>query len=240
MHPALIAQAAATAAAMMPGRFFLGLGTGENLNEHILGDPWPPSSVRLAMLEEAMQVIQLLWQGGSQCHQGRYYTVEDARLYTLPDELPPIMIAAAGTQAAELAGRCADGLINVAPVAEVVEKFSAAGGAGKPCYGQMTVCWAQEEKEARRIAHEWWPTSALGGELFVELKTPAHFEQAVQLAREEDVAQAIVCGPDPQRHLNEIKKFLNAGYDHLYVHQVGPDQEGFFRFYEREILPHVP
>ena len=239
IHPAIIAQAAATTAAMMPGRFFLGVGTGENLNEHILGNQWPPPAVRLEMLEEAITVIRLLWSGGSCSHRGRYYTVEDARVYTLPDELPPLMVAAMGNQAAALAGRHGDGLINVAPVAEILQTFRTAGGVGKPSYGQVTVCWAQDEKTARRTVHEWWPTAALGGELFTEIKTPTLFAQAAQLVREDDVAQAIVCGPDPERHLMKIREYLDAGYDHVYVHQIGPDQEGFFRFYERAIFPRV-
>ena len=236
-HPAIIAQAAATAAAMMAGRFFLGVGSGENLNEHILGDRWPPADVRQEMLEEAIQVIRLLWQGGSQNHHGRYYTVEDARIFTLPPEPPPIMVAAGGPKAAELAGGVGDGLIATSPQAELVQQFDAAGGAGKPRYGQVAVCWAQDEAEATRTAFEWWPNAAVKGQLSQDLPTPSHFEQAVGMVREEDVAQAIICGPDPERHVTAIRQFVDAGFDHVYVHQIGPDQEGFFRFYEREVLP---
>jgi coenzyme F420-dependent glucose-6-phosphate dehydrogenase len=236
IHPAIIAQAAATTAAMMPGRFFLGVGTGENLNEHILGDHWPPADERREMLEEAVEVIRLLWQGGLQSFQGAHYTVENARLYTLPDEPPPIIVAAAGPESAELAGRIGDGLISTAPEAELREKFEAAGGRGKPCYGQVHVCWAADEATARRTAFEQWPTTAIKGELGQELALPRYFEQAAGMLREEDVAKLIVCGPDPERHLAEIRKFAEAGFDYVYVHQVGPDQEGFFRFYEREIL----
>ena len=237
IHPAIVAQAAATAAAMMPGRFFLGVGTGENLNEHILGDRWPSADVRQEMLEEAIRVIRLLWQGGSRDHRGRYYTVENARIYTLPEELPPIMVAASGPQAAELAGRIGDGLIATSPRAELVQRFEAAGGAGKPRYGQVTVCWAEDEAEAKRTAHEWWPNTAVKGQLSQDLPTPSHFEQAAGMVREEDVAEALICGPDPERHVAAIRQFVDAGFDHVYVHQVGPDQEGFFRFYEREVLP---
>lgn len=237
IHPAIIAHAAATVAAMMPGRFFLGVGTGENLNEHILGDRWPPHDVRSEMLEEAVAVIRLLWQGGEQTHRGRHYTVENARLYTLPEEPPPIMVAGSGPRAARLAGRIGDGLINTAPDAEVRETFERAGGAGKPRYAQMTVCWAADEAQARRTAFEIWPNGGLKGELSQELPTPAHFEQAAKLVTEEMVAEEVVCGPDPERHIAKIQAYVDAGYDHIYVHQVGPDQEGFFRFYEREILP---
>ena len=237
IHPAIIAQAAATSAAMMPGRFFLGVGTGENLNEHIVGHRWPPYDVRLERLEEAVQVIRLLWQGGTQTHRGRYYTVENACIYTLPDEPPPIMVAASGPRGAKAAGRIGDGFITTAPKAELLDQFEAGGGAGKPRYGQVAVCWAKDEASARRTVHEIWPNIAVKGELTQEIPTPAHFEQAAAMVREDDVAQLVPCGPDPERHIAAVKEFVDAGYDHVYLHQIGPDQEGFFQFYEREVLP---
>jgi G6PDH family F420-dependent oxidoreductase len=235
-HPAVIAHAAATSAALVPGRFFLGVGTGENLNEHVLGDRWPVGSVRLEMLSEAIDVIRLLWQGGYQSHHGEHYTIEQARLYTLPDELPPLLVAAGKPDAARLAGEKGDGLISTSPDAELVEEFEAAGGAGKPRYGQITVCWADDEAEARRTALEWWPNAALPGELSQELALPRHFEQAAELVTEADVAEKVVCGPDPSAHLELIETYAEAGYDHVYVHQVGPDQYGFLDFCGREIL----
>jgi coenzyme F420-dependent glucose-6-phosphate dehydrogenase len=237
IHPAIIAQAAATSALMMPGRFFLGVGTGENLNEHILGNRWPAHDMRQAMLEEAIEIMRILWQGDPLTYRGVYYTVENARIYSLPDQAPPILMAASGPRAAEAAGRIADGLVTTTPDAELLKRFEAAGGSGKPSYGQLTVCWAQDEALARRTAYEYWPTAAVKGELTQELPTPAHFEQAAKMVREEDVAQAIICGPDPERHIDAVKEFVTAGFEHVYVHQVGPDQEGFFRFYEREVLP---
>lgn len=239
IHPAIIAQAAATSAAMMPGRFFLGVGTGENLNEHILGDRWPAHDIRLEMLEESIEVIRLLWQGGSQSHRGMYYEVENARIYTLPDELPPIMVAASGPKAADGAGRFGDGLISTSPEKEIVEKFAKAGGKGKPVYGQYTVCWATDEKEARKTAYEWWPNAAIKGELSQELPMPAHFEQAAEMVDEDDVAEVILCGPDPEAHIKKIREYEDAGFTHVYVHQVGPDQEGMINFYRREVLPKV-
>jgi coenzyme F420-dependent glucose-6-phosphate dehydrogenase len=236
IHPAIIAQAAATVASMMPGRFFLGVGTGENLNEHILGDRWPPHDIRLEMLEEAVEVIRLLWQGGSQSHHGKYYTVENARLYTLPEQLPRIVVAAAGPRAAKAAGRFGDGLCSTAPEAKIIKEYTSAGGKG-PRYGQLTVCWAASEAEAKRTARKIWPNAALGGELSQELPTPAHFEQATSSTTEEQVAESVICGPDPQRHAASIKQYIDAGFDHIYVHQVGPDQAGFINFYQREILP---
>jgi G6PDH family F420-dependent oxidoreductase len=236
MHPAIVAHAAATAAALMPGRFFLGLGTGENLNEHVHGDRWPEGEVRLEMLAEAIEVIRLLWQGGYRSHRGRHYTVEQARLYTLPDEPPPIAVAAGKPDAAKLAATAGDGLVGTAPDAELLREFEAAGGAGKPRYGQLTVCWAEDEAQARKTALEWWPNAALPGDLTQELALPRHFEQAARLVTEDQVSEQVVCGPDPEAHRAAIAEFAETGYDHVYVHQVGPDQEGFLDFYAREIL----
>jgi G6PDH family F420-dependent oxidoreductase len=237
IHPAIIAQAAATSAAMMPGRFFLGVGSGENLNEHILGDHWPVPDERLEMLEEAIAVLRLLWQGGYQTHRGKHYTVEKARLYTLPDEPPPIAVAAAQPEAAKLAGRLGDAFVGVAPDEELLQKFEQAGGKGKPRYGQLTVCWAESEEDALRTAHEVWPNAGLEGPLSQELAIPEHFEAAAELVTPEKVAETVVCGPDADLHVEKLREYEQAGYDHVYVHQVGRDQEGFFRFYEREVLP---
>ena len=236
-HPAIVAQAAATCAAMMPGRFFLGVGSGENLNEHILGEGWPSAPVRQDMLEEAIEVIRLLWQGGEHSFHGAHYTVDHARLYTLPPQPAELFVAASGQQAAELAGRAGDGLISTSPDASVVETFTSNGGGNKPRYGQLTVCWAADEQSAVRTAREWWSSAAVPGELSQELPLPRHFEQATQLVRDEDIARAVVCGPDAAKHREKIQEFVDAGFSHVYVHQVGPDQAGFFSFYEREVLP---
>jgi G6PDH family F420-dependent oxidoreductase len=238
-HPAIIAHAAASAAALMPGRFLLGVGTGENLNEHILGDRWPPPDVRREMLEEALEVIRCLWQGGVRDHRGRHYTVENARLYTLPDEPPPILVAASGPKAAELAGRLGDGLIATSADAELVRRFRQAGGGRKPRYAEVTVCWARSEAAARRTARERWPIAALSGPLVTELALPSHFEAAAKVVTEDAIAKEIVCGPDPERHVAAIRRYAEAGYDHVWVHQVGPDQEGFLDFYQREVLPRL-
>ncbi len=235
IHPAVIAQAAATAAALMPGRFLLGVGSGENLNEHILGDYWPAVDERQEMLEEAIEVIRLLWQGGSRTHRGAHYRVESARVYSLPDELPPIAVAAAGELAAKLAARAGDALISTAPDASLVDSYRSAGGDG-PRYGQLTVCWARSEQEAVRTALEWWPNAALQGELGQELPLPRHFEQAAANVDEQAIREAVVCGPDVDRWLEKITEFEDAGFDHVFFHQVGPDQDGFFEFAERELL----
>jgi G6PDH family F420-dependent oxidoreductase len=237
IHPAIVAQAAATSACLLPGRFLLGVGTGENLNEHILGGAWPSATVRREMLDEAIEVMRALWKGDDTNHRGRHYTVENARIYSLPKQPPPIFVAASGEQAAELAGRAGDGLVATAPNKDVVKTFEQAGGNGKPRYAEFTVCWAKDEASARKTAHEIWSTAGVPGELSQELPLPRHFEQAAQMVREEDVAKTVPCGPDPERHREAIQKYVDAGFDHVAVHQVGPDQEGFFRFYEREILP---
>ncbi|HWO15570.1 MAG TPA: TIGR03557 family F420-dependent LLM class oxidoreductase [Solirubrobacterales bacterium] len=239
IHPAIVAQAAATAAALMPGRFSLGVGSGENLNEHILGDRWPPVPQRQERLEEAIEVIRLLWEGGLKSHRGRYFRVDNARIYSLPDEPPPILVAVAGSRSVDLAARVGDGLIGTAPVAESVERFRRNGGEGKPTYGQLHVCWAESEEEAMRTALEWWPNGAISGSHFLELPLPSHFEEATELVREEDIAKSIVCGPDPERHIAAIREYIEAGYDHVYVHQVGSGQKGFFDFYERVVLPEL-
>lgn len=239
IHPAIIAQAAATAAAMMPGRFFLGVGSGENLNEHILGDHWPPAPIRLEMLEEAVEVMRLLWEGEEVSHYGTYYIVENARVYTLPEEPPPIYVASAGKISAQLAGRIGDGLISVAPVKEILQNFDEGGGEGKPRYGKVDVCWAPSEEQGRRTAYEQWTNTGVKGELNQELATPKLMEQAAGMVTEDDVAKKVVCGPDAEKHLQEIRKYADMGYDHVYIHQIGPDQDGFFRFYSEKVLPEL-
>jgi G6PDH family F420-dependent oxidoreductase len=237
IHPALVAQAAATCALLMEGRFFLGLGTGENLNEHIVGQGWPETEVRQERLLEAVQVIRLLWEGENCSHRGRHFTVENARLYSRPDTPPPLLLAVGGPASAEFAGRLADGMIGTDPARDLVARFDRAGGAGKPRYGELTVCWNRSEAAARRIAKAVWPTAAMESSLSWELPLPAHFEAVADLVTEDAVAESIVCGPDPERHLAAIGKYADAGYDHICIHQVGPDQTGFMRFYERDILP---
>ncbi|MPZ22692.1 MAG: TIGR03557 family F420-dependent LLM class oxidoreductase [Dehalococcoidia bacterium] len=237
IHPAIIAQAAATSAVMMPGRFFLGVGTGEALNEHILGQQWPPANRRLEMLEEAIEVIRLLWQGGYKSHYGRFYTVENARIYTLPESPPPVVVAASGPESAELAGRVGDAFCSTSPDEEVVRRFNDTGGAGKPRYGMVTVCWASDEASARVTALKQWPNAAIGGQLSQELALPLFYEQAAETVTEDHIAEFIACGPDAEKHIEMINKYAAGGFDHICVHQVGPDQEGFFGFYQREIMP---
>jgi G6PDH family F420-dependent oxidoreductase len=237
IHPAVIAQAAATAADIMPDRFFLGVGTGECLNEHILGKRWPPYSERLEMLKEAIAVIRDLWRGEIVNRGGKYFTVENARIYTLPEALPPIYVAASGSDSATAAGELGDGLISTTPDKDIVRGFNEAGGKSKPRFGQMTVCWAATEQKAKEIALKQWPTGAIPGTVKMELALPSQLESAARLVKKDDIAKEIVCGPDPEAHLHEIRNYARAGFDHIYIHQVGPEQEECIRFYEREIFP---
>src|SRR5581483_809602 len=188
------------------------------------------------MLEEAVALMRDLWRGDLVSHRGKHYTVDRARIYSLPDEPPPIAVAAAAPAAAELAARIGDGFVSTAPDGDLDSKFDAGGGKGKPRYGQLTVCWAESEDEAVQTALEWWPNAALKGDLGQELALPSMFEAAATMVDEDAIADAVVCGPDPELHRKKIAEFEQAGFDHVYVHQVGPDQDGFMRFYEREIL----
>ena len=237
INPAIIAQASATAAVMMGGRFFLGVGTGEYLNEHITGRHWPPASERLEMLQEAIEIIRLLWKGGWQSHHGKYFVVEDARIYTLPAKPPRIMMAASKPRSAEMAGQIADGLISFEPKSDLVRRFESTGGSGKPRYGQLTVCYAPSRQEAQRIVRKHWPNAGIGGSLMTDLALPTQFDEIVSLIRPETITEGMPLGPEPDDHLAGIKEFIDAGFDHVYVHQVGPHQREFFSFYADKILP---
>jgi G6PDH family F420-dependent oxidoreductase len=237
IHPAIVAQAAATSACMMPGRFFLGVGTGENLNEHVLGDKWPPPDERIEMLEEAIGVMRLLWEGGEHTERGKHYTVERARLYTLPDEPMEIYVAADKPIAAELGGRLGDGLISTGPESEVASAFDGAGGKGKPKLGMLKVAYDRDAKAAVKRVKELWPNSGLKGTLSQELPTPSDFEAAAEMVTEDDLAEATPHGPDPQQYLEAIEEYEQAGYTHVYVHQIGDNQEEFLQFAQRELIP---
>ena len=237
IHPAVIAQAAATSAILLEGRFVLGLGTGEALNEHILGDRWPAAETRLEMLEEAVEVIHQLWRGGMQSHRGRHYQVENARIYDLPEQTPQIMISGFGPKSTRLAARIGDGYCNVEPDADAVRLFRSEGGEEKVVAGGMKACVAEDEGRARATVHRLWPSEALPGELAQLLPTPAHFEQASLLVSPEQASESVPCGPDIDRHLEAVAAYADAGFDELYIQQIGPEQERFFELYATEILP---
>jgi len=237
IHPAVIAQAAATSAVLCDNRFVLGVGSGEALNEHILGDPWPPADVRLAMLTEAVEVIRTLHSGRQVSFDGDYYTVHNARIYTMPDQPVPVYISGLGPKAAELAGRIGDGFICTKPDKSLVRAFRSAGGDGKPTQAGFKVCWADSEEQGVQTVSRLWPNSFLPGELSQVLPQPAHFEQASQLVRPEMIADTVPCGPDPQRHLQSLQEYAEAGFDEVYVSQIGPEQDAFFRAWAEQVLP---
>ena len=189
------------------------------------------------MLEEAIDVIRRLWTGDEVDHRGRYFTVENARVFTRPSQPPPILMAAGGPSAATSAGEHGDGLIATSPDAALVEGFRAGGRAPEgPRLGQVTVSWAPSEAEARKTALRWWPNAAIHGAASQELARPADFEALVKDVTEEQIAQAIVCGPDPAPYREAIDAYANAGFDHVYLHQVGADQGGFLDFARRHLL----
>ena len=237
IHPAVLAQAAATSAAMLPGRFRFGVGSGENLNEHILGDAWPPTDVRLAMLEEAISLMRELWKGEAVTWDGDFYTVHNARIYTTPpDGSVPVPVSGFGEKAVQLAARVGDGFVSTSPNKEHVDVYTSAGGSGVKMAG-LKVCWGEDEEACKKLAHQLWPTSAVSGELSQELPMPAHFEQASSWVTPDDVAESITCGPSAAKHIEAIQEYVDAGFDEVYVSQVGPEQEGFLDFYQREVLP---
>jgi G6PDH family F420-dependent oxidoreductase len=235
-HPAIVAQAAATVAILSDDRFVLGLGAGENLNEHVVGEGWPSPPICHEMLEESVVIIRQLWEGGEHSFHGRYLALEQARLYTLPARPPEIAIAAGGSQAARLAADAGDALITVEPSSDLVGEYQQAGGTGSR-YGQVALCWAKTEDEAVEVALEQQRYAVPGWKVMAELPVPASFDAATRTVREEDITRVVACGPDPERHVEAIRRFTEAGYDRVAVLQVGPDQEGFLSFFQEELRP---
>lgn len=238
-HPAVIAQAAATSAVLLDGRFTLGVGSGEALNEHILGGPWPTADVRLEMLEEAVDVIRELWTGEVVNHRGRHYTVDSARIYTLPDRAPEIYVSGFGPKATDLAGRIGDGYISTTPDDELLGRFREAGGQGKTAQVGFKVCYAETEDGAGAIAHRLWPNSAVPGELAQVLPSPRHFEQTAELVTREMVQDKVVCGPDADAHLAAYEPFLEAGFDEVYVANMGPHYRQMISLHGEQVLPRL-
>ncbi|MCU4750397.1 TIGR03557 family F420-dependent LLM class oxidoreductase [Halobacteria archaeon AArc-curdl1] len=239
IHPVNVAHAVATVQVMADGRFTFGVGTGENLNEHVVGERWPEHPVRLEMLEESMAVMRELWTGENVSYHGNHYTVENAKLFTVPETVPDIVVSAFGPMTARMAATEGDGLWTVGPQESVIEPYQDSGGDG-PTYTQLDVCYAETEDEAIDTVYEQWPNGALPGELSQELATPAHFEQATQLVEKEDIAAgSTVTDPDPDAHLDSLQQAVDAGFDHIYVHQIGTDEEPALEFYEREVLPQI-
>jgi G6PDH family F420-dependent oxidoreductase len=243
IHPAILAQATATTAELFgtvngKSRFHFGVGTGEALNEHILGDKWPVPEERFSMLEEAVALIRELWKGETVDHDGQHYVVENARIYTTPPAIPDVLVSAFGPKAIEVAARIGDGFITTSPSADDIAAYRKHGGKGRT-QGGVKVCWHEDKQQAVKIAHKYWRNSGVPGQLSQDLPTPTHFDQASELVTEEMTAESVPCGPDPEVHVTAIQEYVDAGFDEVYVAQMGPDQEGMIRFYEREVLPRL-
>ncbi len=236
-HPAVVAQAAATAALLSGGRFTLGVGTGEDLNEHILGQRWPPAEERLDMLEEAVSVMRELFSGRLISHAGEHYTVDTARLYSVPDNPPQILMSGFGEKAIKMAAHIADGYVCVQPNADFVRLYRESGGGDRLVQGGLKVCWAADETQARKTMHRLWPNDEIPGEAAQLLPLPRHFRELAELITEDMISAP--CGPDPAVHLAGIRAYREAGFDEVYVGQVGPEAEGFFDFYASQVLPRL-
>ena len=243
IHPAILAQATATTAELFgtvngKSRFHFGVGTGEALNEHILGDKWPVPEERFSMLEEAVALIRELGKGETVDHDGQHYVVENARIYTTPPVAPDILVSAFGPKAIEVAARIGDGFITTSPSADDIATYRKHGGKGRT-QGGVKVCWHEDKQQAVKIAHKYWRNSGVPGQLAQDLPTPTHFDQASELVTEQMTADSVTCGNDPDEHVKAIQEYVDAGFDEVYVAQLGPDQEGMIRFYEREVLPRL-
>lgn len=235
-HPTMVAQAAATCSSITDGRFFLGVGTGEWLNEHVIGGAWPPVDVRREMLAEAVGIMRRLWTGETVDHRGRYFTVDSARVFTEPAAPIEVIWAAAGPESAAAAAEHADGLWSTSPDPDVVGAYRSGGGTG-PVYGQVTVCWASEREDAVKTALQVWPNAGVPGQLSQDLATWVEFEQVGELVTAEMITERIPCGPDPAPVVEQVRAYEDAGFDHIHFHQVGPDQRGFVDFWTSELAP---
>jgi coenzyme F420-dependent glucose-6-phosphate dehydrogenase len=229
IHPAIIAHAAATAQTLLDGRFFLGVGTGENLNEHVLGDRWPRADERLEMLEEAIEIIRKLFAGGYETYRGKHYTVEQLKLYDAPKQAPPIIMAAKAEDSIRLAAAAADGTMNTSPDAEIVRTFKEAGGTG-PIYGKVGGAFVPDVESARKLAKERQPNAGIGGDVSTSLELPRDFEAVAELVRPDDLEPKLVLGDDPARWQERLDEFERAGFTHVALHHVGVDQLEFIEF----------
>jgi G6PDH family F420-dependent oxidoreductase len=238
ISPVVVAQAAATVSVQLEGRFRLGVGSGEALNEHILGDAWPVAGVRLAMLEEAIGLIRRLWEGNFVDHHGPYFTAEQARIYTLGERAPEIYMSGFGPEATRLAARVADGYITTSPDRELPDLFRSESG-GRPVTAGFKASWAPTEDEGVQHVHRLWPNSALPGELAQVLPSPRHFEQASQLVSADMIRGSLPCGPDPEAHRAAFEPYLETGFDEIYVGNMGPHYADMIRTYGAEVLPAV-
>ncbi|WP_127507353.1 TIGR03557 family F420-dependent LLM class oxidoreductase [Actinoplanes solisilvae] len=233
-HPAIVAQAAATLAIISDDRFTLGIGAGERLNEHVVGQGFPSVRGRHERLAEALDIINLLWRGGYRSYEGKHLRLEDAQVFDLPEKLPVVAVAAGGKKAAELAATHGTGLFATEPRADLVETFTNAGGQG-PKYAEASVAWAPSKDAAIKAAHETSRWAVTGWKVMAELPNPVNFEAASATVRPEDVAEQFVAGPDPEPYVKKVAEYQKAGYDHIALMNAGPDPDGFFDFFEKEL-----
>jgi G6PDH family F420-dependent oxidoreductase len=237
-HPAVIAQKAATVSLLSGGRFRLGLGAGENLNEHVVGQRWPMAGERHELLEEAVQIIRPLLAGETVNHRGKHFDVETAKLWDPPKAPVEVGIAVSGPDSCRLAGEHADLMVAVEPKAVLGEAFDAAGGAGKPRVGQVAISYDPDRDEAVRRAHEQFRWFGLGWKVNADLPGPSGFAAATQFVTPEDVADGISCGPDVEAHVEAVRPFVEAGFDEIALVQIGGEhQEAFIDWAQAELLP---
>lgn len=237
-HPAIVAQAAATVALLSDNRFTLAVGAGERLNEHVTGARWPSVPERHAMLAEAITIFRMLWKGGNHTFTGEHFIVDHARLYDPPERPIPVILGVSGPEGVALAANHADGIMTTTPDAELIKGFKQ-GGKNGPCYAEVSLAYARTEEEGRKIAHERFRFSAFDWSVNSELPNVAGFEAASKYVKPDDLAETISAGPDPQVHLKAIRKYVDAGFDHVVLTGIGDDQEGFTRFFEQELLPEL-
>lgn len=239
-HPAILAQAAATLAEMFPGRLWMSVGSGEAINEHITGDPWPVKHVRNDRLKESVEVMRALWAGETVDHHG-YVRVQEARLYTRPEQPPAVLIAAISPQTAEWGGGWADGLMTVAQPPEtlrqVIDAFRRGGGGGKPMYLQVKVSYAESNEIALAGAMEQWGTNVLTSRLLADLPMPAHYEDIAHYVRPADLEGAVLVSADLDRHIECLRGYASMGFERIYIHNVNRGQERFIDAYGQAVLP---
>lgn len=238
-HPAIIAQGAATLALLSGDRFTLGVGAGERLNEHVIGHGWPGLGERHERLSEALDIIQGLLAGSLTNYRGDHIDLDHACLYDRPRRKPPVVVAAGGPEAARLAARKGDGLMATEARTDLIEAYTSAGGKG-PRYCEVAMCWAQDEQEARRTAHRYFRWSASGWPVMAELPDTAGFAAASRHVTPEDVGKLVSCGPSPEPHLKAIEKYVEAGFDHVVLVQIGPQQDEFMEFFANRLAPAIP
>jgi G6PDH family F420-dependent oxidoreductase len=236
-HPAIVAQQAATLACLSDGRFTLSVGAGERLNEHVVGMGWPAVEERHEMLEEALEIIRLLWEGGYHSYRGQHFNLEDARVFDLPDGPIPLAMAVSGPESLRVALAHADELIATEPVPELIDAFRKEKGAGAIATTQVPVAWAADEQSGLDVAHRMFRWSALGWKVQAELPNPVNFDAASKHVRPEDLAEQIPHGPAVEPYVAAVQKMVDGGFDQLAFVQVGEDQDGFFRFWNDELRP---